>query len=262
MDRNVVDRNTIDRNVLDRNVVDLNVVDSVPGSVKKQQRRSRARQKSLPANRLDDCVYVTTDQPPHYLTLIPSQNCQLLTSQQNCQMVTSQNCQLMNASHFTNGVATNMEHHQQQQPSPPPPPAPLAFEGPEYKMTSSHDHMTSSCGPVVSDTCWQFEHRRSKSCHRLAKKRMSIQAEAIQLDDEPPPPPPPPIFCSPDLYDRVLPPPPQMMSCENDDIVAVVEDHRHRERRRPPMPAPQPKPRCELNYIAIFLLQVDSHKIN
>ncbi len=136
-----------------------------------------------------------------------------------------------------------MEHHHHQ-PSPPPPPAPPAFEGPECMMTSSHDNMASSCGPiVVSDTCWQFEHRRSRSCHRIGKKRMSIQAEAIQLDDEPPPPPPPPIFCSPDMYDRVLPPPPQMVSCENDDIVAVVEDHRHRERRRPPMPAPQPKPR-------------------
>ncbi len=188
------------------NVADHNVT-PVTSSVKK--RRNRTRQKSLPADRLDECVYAA--EIPHYFTLVPADNCPLKSA-------------------IINGGVNCYDT-----PTPPHH-VPLQYDVSEPMMSYE--------GNVVGETCWQFERRRSKSCQRMTKKRMSIQAEAIQLEDEPPPPPPPPIFCGPEVYDQVLPSPPQMMStCDDDNIVAIVEDHRHRERRRPPMPAPQPKPR-------------------
>ena len=191
-----------------RNVAEHNAVTS---SVKK--RRNRNRQKSLPAERLDDCVYTT--EVASFYPMIPAENSHNPQQQQPLS---------------TNGF----------QSYSPPPPVPAHYNLPDPMMMTAYD----ASNVVVGDTCWQYEKRRSKSCQRMAKKRMSIQAEAIQLDDEALPPPPPPVFCGPELFDRVIPPPMAMMtSCDNDDIVAVVEDHRHRERRRPPMPPPQPKPR-------------------
>ena len=192
-----------------RNVAEHNAVTS---SVKK--RRNRNRQKSLPAERLDDCVY--SAEAASFYPMIPADDC-LNVQQQQPPL-------------STNGF----------QSYSPPPPVPAHFNIPDPMMMAPYD----ASNVVVSDTCWQYEKRRSKSCQRMTKKRMSVQAEAIQLDDESLPPPPPPVFCGPDLFERVIPPPMTMItSCENDDIVAVVEDHRHRERRRPLMPPPQPKPR-------------------
>ena len=196
-----------------------------------KKRRNRTRQKSLPANRIEDCIYVTD--MPHYLTLIPTDNCHV-------------------KSMIPNGTTTKDFG------IPPPPAPPSQFDGRDMVATS---HNGSAKAVPNSNSCWQFEHRQTasistSSCQtqKMSKKRRSIQAEAIQLDDEPPPPPPPPIFCGSEVYDRVLPPPPpQMVGCESDDIVAVVEDHRHRERRRPPLPAPQPKPRFDA-YTNIFEL--------
>lgn len=205
-----------------RNVAEHNAVTS---SVKK--RRNRNRQKSLPAERLDDCIYATDG--ASFYPMIPVDNSHIVQQQQQQQLQLQQQQQQQPLS--TNGF----------QSYSPPPPVPAHYNIPDPAM------MMAPYDPgnvVVGDTCWQYEKRRSKSCQRMNKKRMSVQAEAIQLDDEPPPPPPPPVFCGPEMFECVIPPPMSMMtSCENDDIVAVVEDHRHRERRRPPMPPPQPKPR-------------------
>ena len=199
-----------------RNVAEHNAITS---SVKK--RRNRNRQKSLPVEQQlqqqiqlqqqplqqrafdDDCVYVT-DMQQQFYSFVPAETISI----QHQPLPLS-----------TNGFKPY---------SPPPPPLPPHFDVPEPAIASAHD---GTCN-VITDTCWQYEHRRrSKSCQRPNKKRKSIQAEAVQLEVEPlPHPPPPPIFCGgPEMYERVLPPPPQlqMMASCNDDIVAVVEDHRH-----------------------------------